>query len=134
MWPGNPGVRTLTIFADIVWGNRVFLTTAIEGRIEGHQPLKHYIKARNGGIRRRVAGNRRHTFQVVALDASDGKILWTGRRTEEPVTTTSSQELDAARAATDGTLCTGTFGAEGLYAYRFDGTLAWSARLGKLGR
>ena len=70
----------------IVWGNRVFLTTAIEGApIEGHQPLKHYINDKEWRHPEAVAGDRRHTFQVIALDASDGKILWTSTAYEGPV-------------------------------------------------
>jgi outer membrane protein assembly factor BamB len=124
----------------IVWGNRVFLTTAIEGApIEGHQPLKHYISSKEGRQEWRhpeaVAGNQRHTFQVIALDAADGKTLWTRTAYEGPVYDDRHRKSSYAAhtPATDGTLVYAYFGTEGLYAYRFDGTLAWSAQLGKLG-
>jgi outer membrane protein assembly factor BamB len=120
----------------IVWGNRVFLTTAIEGeRIEGHQPLKHYINDKEWRHPEAVAGDRRHTFQVIAIDAADGRTLWTRTAYDGPVYDDRHRKSSYAAhtPATDGSLVYAYFGTEGLYAYRFDGTLAWSARLGKLG-
>jgi outer membrane protein assembly factor BamB len=120
----------------IVWGDRVFLTTAIEGDpIPGHQPLKHYIGDKEWRHPEATAGDRRHTFQVLAVNAADGKVLWTRTAYQGPVYDDRHRKSSYAAhtPATDGTLLYAYFGSEGLYAYRFDGTLAWSAMLGKLG-
>jgi outer membrane protein assembly factor BamB len=120
----------------IVWGNRVFLTTALEGdAVAGHQPLKHFINGKEWRHPEAVGGDRRHTFQVLAIDAADGKTLWTRTAYEGPVYDDRHRKSSYAAhtPATDGTLVYAYFGTEGLYAYRFDGTPAWSARIGKLG-
>jgi outer membrane protein assembly factor BamB len=120
----------------IVWGNRVFLTTALEGdAVAGHQPLKHFINGKEWRHPEAVGGDRRHTFQVLAIDAADGKTLWTRTAYEGPVYDDRHRKSSYAAhtPATDGTLVYAYFGTEGLYAYRFDGTPEWSARIGKLG-
>ena len=120
----------------IVWGDRIFLTTAIEGAvIDGHQPLKHFINDKEWRHPEAVGGNRRHTFQVMAIDTADGKVVWTRTAYEGPVYDDRHRKSSYAAhtPATDGTLVYAYFGTEGLYAYRYDGTLAWSAALGKLG-
>ena len=120
----------------IVWGSRLFLTTAIEGDvIPGHVELKHTIGGDPWRHPDATAGNRRHTFQVLAFDAATGKTLWTKTAYEGPVYDDRHKKSSYAAPTpiTDGTRVYAYFGTEGLYAYTFDGTLAWKTILGKIG-
>ena len=53
----------------VVWGDRVFLTTAVGGDTS--------ILTGNYGNPASVKDESKHTFQVVCLDRASGKILWT---------------------------------------------------------
>jgi outer membrane protein assembly factor BamB len=119
----------------IVWGDRVFLTNAIEGDpIPGHTPLPHTIGGQPWRHPDAMAGNLRHTFQVLSLDAATGKVLWARDAYEGPVYDDRHRKSSyaAPTPVTDGERVYAWFGTEGLYAYRFDGTLVWKANLGKI--
>jgi len=119
----------------IVWRDRVFLTTALEGAvIPNHQPLKHFIEGKEWRSPDAVAGDRRHTFQVLSLDAASGRILWTRTSYEGPVHDDRHRRgsYAAPTPVTDGARVYAYFGSEGIYAYRMDGTLAWKAMPGKV--
>lgn len=119
----------------IVWGDHLFVTTAIEGAvIPGHVPLKHFDSGQEWRSPDAVAGDLLHTFQVLALDASTGKILWTRTAYEGPVYDDRHRKgsYAAPTPVTDGVRVYAYFGSEGLYAYNFDGTLAWKTTLGKI--
>jgi outer membrane protein assembly factor BamB len=119
----------------IVWGNRLFLTTAIEGaEIPNHTPLKHVIEGSEWRSPDATGGNRRHTFQVLAVNAKDGNILWTRTAYEGPVYDDrhARGSYAAPTPVTDGVRVYAYFGTEGLYAYRMDGTPVWSRQLGKV--
>jgi outer membrane protein assembly factor BamB len=120
----------------IVWGDRVFLTNAIEGdAIPGHTPLPHTIGGRPWRHPDAMAGDKRHTFQVLAVNATSGKILWTQNAYEGPVYDDRHRKSSyaAPTPVTDGARVYAWFGTEGLYAYSVDGKLAWKALLGKIG-
>lgn len=119
----------------IVWGDRIFLTTAIEGDvIPDHTPLKHVIEGSEWRSPDATGGNKRHTFQVLAVDAKTGKILWTRTSYEGPVYDDrhSRGSYAAPTPVTDGARVYAYFGSEGLYAYRFDGTPVWNRKLGNV--
>jgi outer membrane protein assembly factor BamB len=119
----------------IVWGDRLFLTTAIEGaEIPNHTPLKHVIEGSEWRSPDATGGNRRHTFQVIAVDAKAGGVLWTRTSYEGPVYDDrhARGSYAAPTPVTDGRRVYAYFGTEGLYAYAFDGTLVWSRQLGKV--
>ncbi len=117
----------------IVWGNRIFLTTAIEGDVDpAAKPVKHTIDGQDFVHPDGVGADRRHTFEVLALDATTGKILW--RKTAwqgAPYDTRHRRGSFASPTpVTDGTLVYAYFGGEGLFAYDFGGKLAWKYLLG----
>jgi outer membrane protein assembly factor BamB len=119
----------------IVWGDRIFLTNAIEGgTIAGHTPLPHTIGGRPWRHPDAMAGDKRHTFQVISLDSRSGRVLWTQTAYEGPVYDDRHRKSSyaAPTPVTDGQHVYAWFGTEGLYAYTFDGTLAWKAVLGKI--
>jgi outer membrane protein assembly factor BamB len=121
----------------IVWGNRVFLTTAVEGAVvPGAKAVKHTIEGGEEFLHPdSVGADRKHMFKVICLDRESGKILWQSTAWEgTPYDNRHRKSSYAASTpATDGKLVYAFFGTEGLYAYDFKGNLAWKAQLGNLG-
>jgi outer membrane protein assembly factor BamB len=121
----------------IVWGNRVFLTTSIEGEaVPGAKAVKHVLEGDKEFLHPdSVGADRKHTFKVLCIDRDTGKILWQSTAWEgTPYDNRHRKSSYAASTpATDGKLVYAFFGTEGLYAYDFKGNLAWKAQLGNLG-
>jgi len=120
----------------IVWGNRIFLTTAIEGEVvAGAKGANHLFGGKEFLHPDSVGANRKHTFKVIALNRDSGKILWESVAWEgTPYDDRHRKSSYAASTpATDGKLVYAFFGAEGLYAFDFNGKLAWKAQLGNIG-
>jgi outer membrane protein assembly factor BamB len=120
----------------IVWGNKIFLTTAIEGEVvAGAKAVKHMNEGREFLHPDSVGADHKHTFKVIALDRNSGKVLWEAVAWEgTPYDNRHRKSSYAASTpATDGKLVYAFFGTEGLYAYDFNGKLAWKAQLGNLG-
>jgi outer membrane protein assembly factor BamB len=91
----------------IVWGDRIFLTTAYEGG-------------------RRVS--------LLAYRRADGRLLW---ETSAPAGRSDSGAHDknghaSATAATDGQRIYVSFGPRGLFAFDFDGKIVWQRDLGAM--
>lgn len=119
----------------IVWGKYVFLTTAIEGEaVAGAKAAKHLIDGKEFVHPDSVGADRKHTFKVVALNRESGKILWETTAWEgTPYDDRHRKSSYAASTpATDGKMVYAFFGTEGLYAYDYNGKLAWKAQLGNL--
>ena len=110
----------------IVWGNRVFLTTAISS---GDPDPK--IRTGNYGDVASVNDKSKHTWQVLCLDRETGKILWT--RTAHEGVPKIKRHLKGSQAnctpATDGKRVVACFGSEGLYCYDFEGKQLWKRDL-----
>jgi len=120
----------------IVWNNRIFLTTAVEGEVvPGAKAIKHMDGDKEFLHPDSVGADRKHTFKVVCIDRASGKVLWKSVAWEgTPYDNRHRKSSYAASTpATDGELVYAFFGTEGLYAYDFKGKLAWKAKLGNLG-
>ncbi|HET9714300.1 MAG TPA: PQQ-binding-like beta-propeller repeat protein [Pyrinomonadaceae bacterium] len=120
----------------IVWGNRIFLTTAVEGaEVPGAKAVKHQIDGKDFVHPDSVGANKKHTFKVIALDRESGKIVW--QQTAWEGTPFDDRHRKSSYAAstptTDGKMVYAFFGTEGLYAYDFKGKLVWKAQLGNIG-
>jgi outer membrane protein assembly factor BamB len=113
----------------IVWGDRIFLTTAISSEASP--------EFRPGGLRSdNVSADRsEHEWRLIALDKGTGKILW--QRTAHRGVPRGIRHLKSTFAtptpATNGTHVVAVFGTEGLYCYDFEGNLIWKKDLGRLG-
>jgi outer membrane protein assembly factor BamB len=119
----------------IVWGNRVFLTTAIEGPVvPGAKAVKHMDGDKEYVHPDSVGADRKHTFKVLCLDRDTGKIVWESTAWEGTPYDNRHRKgsYAASTPATDGKMVYAFFGTEGLYAYDFKGKLAWKAQLGNL--
>jgi outer membrane protein assembly factor BamB len=118
----------------IVWGNRVFLTTAVEGDVirPGSTGVRHVIEGQDFVHPDGVGADRKQTLKVLALDADRGRILWERTAWEgAPYDTRHKRGSFASPTpVTDGKRLYAWFGSEGLFAYDFHGQLLWKADLG----
>ncbi|MDT7542221.1 MAG: hypothetical protein QOE33_2125 [Acidobacteriota bacterium] len=140
-WSATKNVRWKTQIpgrghsSPIIWGKRVFLTTAIEGAVvPGAKAVKHVIENEVFLHPDSVGAEHEHTFKVLCLDRDTGKILW--ERTAFVGTPYDNRHRRSSYASptptTDGKFVYAYFGAEGLYAYDLDGKLAWKQSIGKI--
>lgn len=98
----------------IVWGDRVYLTTAVSA---------------TGATAEGVM----HRFVVMALDRATGKVVWEQvAREEAPHEGTHRENGTYASASpvTDGEVLVANFESRGMYAYDLDGNLLWETDLG----
>ncbi len=112
----------------IVWGTRLFVSTAISGA--GKPEMKVGLYGDIGS----VSDTSTHRWLVYALDTSTGRIAW-----EKTVVTAVPKVKRHPKAthanttlATDGRHLVAFFGSEGLYCFDLDGTLLWQKDLGVL--
>lgn len=118
----------------VVWGDRIFLTTAVEGEVvPGAKGVKHILEGEEFRHPQGVGDDRRHTFKVLALDARDGRVVWERTAHEGlPFDTRHQRGSFASQTpVTDGSVVIAYFGSEGLvFAYDFAGNLKWKVALG----
>jgi len=117
----------------VVWGDRIFLTTAIEGDVvPGAQPVRHVIEGQEFKHPDGVGADHKQTLEVLALDAGSGRILWQQTAWEgTPYDTRHKRGSYASPTpVTDGALVYAYFGSEGLYVYDFEGKPKWSWKTG----
>lgn len=118
----------------IIWGNRIFLTTAIEGgpAPADHKAVYHEIAGKEFRHPDWTGSDKLHTFEVLCLDRDSGKILWNKTAYEGTVYDHRHRRgsYAAPTAATDGNLVFVWFGSEGFYCYDFKGNLVWKKALG----
>jgi hypothetical protein len=112
----------------IVWGDRIFLTTAI--------PYGEAVKPRfvRPGAHDNLAMTRPHEFVVLAVSRTTGKILW--QRTVHKAVPHEAGHITASLASaspvTDGAQVFAFFGSYGLYCLDSDGALVWKKDLGEM--
>ena len=114
----------------IIWGDRAFLTSVTEGEpIPGQKAAIHLQGGKEYIHPDSVMADRKHTFKVVAVDTKTGKVAWEQVAYEGAVYDARHRAGSFAgpTAVTDGKLVFAYFGPEGLYAYDFNGKLAWKA-------
>ena len=108
----------------IVWGDRIYLSTAVPVGVNGD--AQH---APRGGLRSRGV----HRFTAMALDRKTGRVIWERVATEqEPHEAAHSDNGAWANGSpiTDGRNVYFYFESFGLYAYDLNGTLLWKKDLG----
>ena len=159
--PGGAGIGALSTYPDVwsadehiawktaipgrghsspvVWGNRVYLTTAIEGdHLPGRTAPDHlgfdfkpgYLHPDSVGV------DYRYTMKVLALDATTGTIAWERTVHDGPVHDNRhrSNTYASASIATDGRMVYASFESEGFYAFDMDGRLSWQASFGGMAK
>ncbi|MDX2154488.1 MAG: PQQ-binding-like beta-propeller repeat protein [Bryobacteraceae bacterium] len=120
-----PGIA---VSSPVVWGDKVFVTTAISG-----DPKAGFRHGLYGDVEP-VKDDTKHTWKVYCLDRNTGKILWEQTSYEGVPKTKRHPKSSQASAtpAADGRHLAVWFGSEGLYVYDFNGKLLWKKDLGTL--
>jgi len=112
----------------IVWGDRIFLTTAI--------PYGDPVKPRfiRPGAHDNLAMTQNHEFVVLAVSRKTGKILWqqTVHKAVPHEAGHVTASLASASPVTDGERVFAFFGSYGLYCLDMDGKLLWKKDLGEM--
>jgi outer membrane protein assembly factor BamB len=117
----------------VVWGQRVFVTTAIEGPVlPGAKAVMHMAGGKEFDHQDSVGADRLHTMKVFCLDLETGQVLWERTAYEGNVFDNRHRKNTYASPTpiTDGHYVYAYFGSEGLYAYDFSGKRIWKASLG----
>ncbi len=119
----------------IVWDDRVFLTTAIEGAIvDGAKAVRHTLEGEEFVHPESVGADRSQTLKVLCLHRDTGKILWDQSVFEGIVYDARHKKGSFASptSVTDGRRVYSYFGPEGVYCHDFDGKEVWRASVGKI--
>jgi outer membrane protein assembly factor BamB len=112
----------------IVWGNRIFVTSAVSS------DPKASFRPGLYGDGDASTDRSRHRWMLYALDKQTGKILWQRVAYEgEPI---EKRHIKATYAnstpATDGRIVVAWFGSQGVHAFDVDGRPLWKVDLGRL--
>ncbi|MEK6675876.1 MAG: PQQ-binding-like beta-propeller repeat protein [Planctomycetota bacterium] len=112
----------------VVWGDRVFVTTAASENSEA--PFRHGLY----GDVDTVKNEPSHQWKVYALDKKTGAIAW--EKTSHVGVPKVERHTKSSHAnstpVTDGKHVVAMFGSEGLYCYDIDGKELWKRDLGIL--
>jgi outer membrane protein assembly factor BamB len=119
----------------IVWGNKIFLTTDIEGEaVPGAKAVEHKDDGKPYKHPDSIGADHKHTLKVLCIDRGTGKQLW--ERTAYEGTVYDDRHRKGSYAsptpATDGSHVYSYFGTEGLYCHDLDGKLIWRVSPGKI--
>src|SRR5215831_10353185 len=112
----------------VVWGDRIFVTTAISSR--GNATFKRGLYGDGDASDDRSS----HQWKLFAIDKKTGKVLWEQTAYEgEPREKRHIKSTYASSTpATDGRYVVAFFGSQGLYAFDIKGRLAWKKDLGRM--
>jgi outer membrane protein assembly factor BamB len=111
----------------VIWGDRIFLTTAVSA---GTAPLKVGLY----GDIAPVENEPSQSWRLLSFDRKTGKLLWERVANEGVPKTKRHPKSTHANStpATDGERVVAFFGSEGLYCYDFSGKLLWKRDFGVL--
>jgi hypothetical protein len=118
----------LAVSSPIVWGDTVFVTTAVSS--DPAATLRHGLY----GDVEPSTDLTKHSWRVYAIDKRTGRIRWE-RVAHEGIPRTKRHPKSSQASctpATDGKVLVAYFGSEGLYAYDFKGNLLWTQDLGRI--
>lgn len=111
----------------IVWGDRVFVTSAIGGR-EAEQPKKGLYLGGN----RDEPSDKTHLWMVYCIDFNTGKIIWEklAHQAVPKYAVHVKNTYASETPVTDGERVYAYFGNIGLFCYDMDGNELWSKEFG----
>ena len=118
----------------IVWGHRVFITTAIETERQEEQPPDETAEAPGGNPFRIKRPTRYHQFVLQCYDRQSGKLLWQRIATEQVPHEGHHRDhgLASPSPVTDGQFVYASFGSRGIYCWDLKGNPRWNRDLGDL--
>lgn len=117
----------------VVWGDRIFLTTAVEGEaIPGAKAPAHLLGGEEFKHPDALGADRRHRLEVIAIDRGTGAVAWSkvaydGRMYDDRHQASS---YASPTIATDGERVFAYFGSPGLFVYDLAGSLLWTRDVG----
>lgn len=135
-WQGESGehirwrtrIPGIGLSSPVVWGDRVFVTTAISGAADDTFRTGLY------GDVDSVDDTSEHVWKVYALDRRSGEILWqrqASRRSPQVKRHLKSSHANPT-PVTDGRFVVAHFASEGIFCYDMEGNLKWKKDLGTL--
>src|SRR5262245_9884522 len=118
----------LGLSSPIVWGDEIFLTTAISGKVDANLKIGLY------GDITSVQDDTPHEWRLYALDKKTGRVKWqrTAYQGVPKIKRHTKNSHANSTLATDGERLIAFFGSEGLYAYDLTGQQLWKKDLGVL--
>ncbi|HZB45772.1 MAG TPA: PQQ-binding-like beta-propeller repeat protein [Pyrinomonadaceae bacterium] len=135
-WDGKTGenvlwrtpIPGLAHSSPVVWGGRVFVTSAVSG------DPKASFRPGLYGDGDASTDRTRHRWVIYALDKRTGKVLW--ERTAHEGVPVDKRHIKSTYAnstpATDGRIVVAWFGSQGVHAYDVNGRFLWKVDLGRL--
>ncbi|MEM8933656.1 MAG: PQQ-binding-like beta-propeller repeat protein, partial [Acidobacteriota bacterium] len=121
-------IEGLGLSSPIIWGDRIFVTTAISPETE------QSLDAGALGNIDPMSETSRHDWRLIAVDLQSGEPLW--QQTALSGVPRSQRHWKASQAnptaATDGDVVVAFFGSAGLHAFDLDGKRLWQQDLGRL--
>jgi outer membrane protein assembly factor BamB len=115
----------------IVWGDRVYVTTAVALKGTEAVPVTGTMEVVGVAMARDMS---EHEWRLYALDRATGKIIW--QQAAKKATPSSQHHRKSSHAsatpATDGKYIVAMMGSEGLFCYDVDGKLLWKRDFGVL--
>jgi outer membrane protein assembly factor BamB len=112
----------------VVWGDRVFVTSAISAQKDATFKPGLY------GDGDASADRSRHRWVIYAIDKRSGTIAWerTAHEGEPRNKRHIKSTYASASPATDGRIVVAWFGSEGVHAYDVNGTFRWKVDVGRV--
>jgi outer membrane protein assembly factor BamB len=120
----------------VVWGDRVFVTTAVAEGQSRPDPGNQGPGFGQGGLAGLFGKLQPPQYTVewklLCLDAATGNVVWekTARAGQPPINIHPNNTYATETPATDGERVVAYFGMAGVYCYDFKGELLWSKELG----
>ncbi len=135
-WDGKTGenilwrtpIPGLAHSSPIVWGNRIFVTTAVSS--DPKATFRPGLYGDGDASKDRSL----HRWMIYALDKRTGKVLWERIAHQgEPLEKRHIKSTYAnSTPATDGRIVTAWFGSHGVHAYDVNGRFRWKVDFGRL--
>jgi outer membrane protein assembly factor BamB/protein tyrosine phosphatase (PTP) superfamily phosphohydrolase (DUF442 family) len=135
-WNGKTGenilwrtpIPGLAHSSPVVWGNRIFVTTAVSS--DPKASFRPGLYGDGDASKDRSV----HRWMIYALDKQSGKILWQQVAYQgEPNEKRHIKSTYAnSTPVTDGRIVVAWFGSEGVYAYDMNGKLLWKVDMGRV--
>ncbi len=117
----------------VIWGDRVFVLTSVPAGAAESSNEGFFARLRNR-FTGAVGSGETQQFAILALDRSDGRIVWEQTPlTEQPHEGRHGTGSWASPSpVTDGEVVCAFFGSRGLYCYDMDGALLWDRDFGDM--
>ena len=135
-WNGKTGenilwrtpIPGLAHSSPVVWGNRIFVTTAVSS--DPKATFRPGLYGDGDASKDRSV----HRWMIYALDKQSGKILWERVAYQgEPMEKRHIKSTYAnSTPVTDGRIVVAWFGSQGVYAYDVNGKFLWKVNMGRV--